>query len=804
MNEHFDIKTIENLYNEEEISGKSYLFCVDNDIDTLQDLKEYIVGLDKSVNVAGDLLMLIGTNQDLQIVEDSSNVQEIDLVKYVDLYNIAIKKCSVRTVNCLEDIKRIQRYPSINFFNFILMDRLYERIKYVKRAGQKTFEEIDEIAQFIKLNKCQALPTSTSEAGVIFVKSINLNDEHLVSSLWPVIHESKNKYSVRCKNAIELTFNEHNHSVVSLYNYFNSAECDVSQIKNVGKKTVQELNDFASIFIETVDNHIENGAENSHEHIICAKLRTVVGLNTNSVEIIRNSLTRHNRVPLFKLIDCVLKQDERDFMIISKCTRVYNGVEINVDITSSELGLTRERIRQLRNKIFADIMDSTNLWMQHFDFLYYAQYCMATCNRGNIYKDEDVDFSDDFIDVVLSELFKSDYTLIGDIQGSIMSFYDRNEALFIIPNNFVDVFNFEKLLVDIIDRVNEKVYEDYQLDINHHMLNYFVNSIRFDLIEDIMEYIRLMLYEKFQLVIEDDKVSFVKNANKTIPELVEDILEVNGNIMPLDDIYEVFSVKYPNMTKNKDTLRSNIGRSGRIVSISRSSNYALKEWEAKGIKTGTIRDLVYEFLQDFTTPQYLEDIEVYVRQHRPNTDACSIYNNISLDTRGLFELLVADDKRYIAINSHEYGDEFIHIKDTKRGVKRRTFQESIDSLYRFVLANDRLPFTSSPSDEEMRLGRFLGIARTKRLSCNLTVEEVDILNQFEEAHIDKEVSSDQYKWNLRYKELESYIILYKRLPTSKYEPALYTWLNKQKVNILKGQLKDNDTAKIHNLIELVL
>lgn len=804
MSTYSDITTIEYLYNEDEISGKSYLFCVDNEIDTLLDIKKYIAELNECENVADDLLRLVDIIPNSQAVEDSFSMQEVYITNCIERYNCAIKECSVRTLNCLKDIKHTQNYPSVDFFKFLLDDGLFERMKHVRRAGQKTFEEIYQIAQFIRSNNCHELLNSyTKEPETHTIKSLSLDDEPLIRCLWPVVQESKNKYSVRCQNVIDRIFNEMDNSLIRLYNYFNSAEFDVFNVKNVGRKTIQELSDFVAILVNMIDSHIKNEGANSREYIIEAQLRTIVGLSNSHVDIIINSMTLLKRVPLFLLIDCLFKQDERNFTIISTCTRVYNGSKVNVDNAVDSLLLTRERIRQLRNKIFSDTLSSVDLWKQNFDFSYYKQYCETSCNKGDIYKEENVDFSDDFIDVVLSVLFKSDYTLIGDVQGAIMSFYDRNEALFIVPNNLENIYDFEKFLADIISRVNEKVYEDYLLDINHHMLSYFKNSIRFDFIEDIMGYIRLMLYEKFQLVIEDGGVCFTKNANRTIPELVEDILESNGNIMSLDEIYEVFNENHPNLTKNKDTLRSNIGRSERIMPISRSGNYALKEWEAKGIKTGTIRDLVYEYLQGFKTPQQLEDIESFVRQYRPSTDANSIYNNISLDTRGLFELLAINDRRYIAISSHEYGEEFVDIKDSKRGVKRRTFQESIDALYCFVLANNRFPFTSSSSDEEMRLGRFLGIIRSKRDNHNLTEEEVDILKVFEETHGNKEISNDQYKWNLRYEELEDYVISHNRLPASKDQPSLYTWLNKQKRHISNGQLRDSDANKIRNLLELV-
>ncbi len=1015
MEEYSDIKTIEDLYNEEEISGKSYLFCVDNDIDTLQDLRKFIAEASSCENIPDDLIdfksNVASDNKINNIDADETVISTGDtkIDKYYNIYTLSKARCSVRTQNCLKQIELKWGYPSAEYFEFILSNDLMSKIKYIRGAGNKVYDEIKNIVGLLNADKNRTqisindyinvykiskssysiltkrlldnverrykFPTTdffnklintniktllretnadkhwtcrrqminiveklkkiqtediTSDLSimsptVVFEQSANnklrvkkegiikelwprfvdlqqnlsvrcsnvidkllseqndslvglynyfvspnfscknikgigkksvaelmtfridflsmasdcinisaqekdvtsdlslsvmgasypiannnvtgeLSDENanIQNELWPILIGLKQNLSVRCSNVIEKLINEHNNSLLELYNYFVSSNFSSKDIIGIGEKSGQELINFRREFISIVNDCIYNEGVNIAETVKIAKLENIVCLGSIDIALINTLANTLNRTPLFKLIDCVIKQDERAYTIISNCSRVYNGSKVNVDIVCDTLELTRERVRQLRFKIFYELIGKIGSWAQYFDFSHYKQYCTASWNKNNIFIDEGVDFSDDFIDVVSSVIFKDDYILVGDVQESMLSFYDRKEALFVVPSKLYSIFNFKEFLIDINQRIAEKTYEDYQLDLNHHVLNYFNDVIRFDFVDDIMEYIRLILFEKFQLVVDNGKITLKKNANKSIPEYIENILEENGAIMSLDEIYDEFERKYPGLTKSREALRGSIMRSNRVNAISRSGKYALKEWNSKGVKTGTIKDIIYDYLLGFSTPQSLESIEKYVIQHRPNTDANSIYNNLLLDNRGIFELLAFDDDRFVAISIHEYGDEYINIRENQQSTSRRTFQESMDALYSFVLENQRFPFTSAPSADEMRLGRFLSIVRAKRSNGKLTKKEESILNSFEIDNIDKEISNDQYKWNLRYKELENHIVTYNRLPSSRHEPSLYAWLSKQKGNTNKGLLRNEDAERIKTLLELVI
>ncbi len=806
MEEYSDIKTIEDLYNEEEISGKSYLFCVDNDIDTLQDLQKFIVeNTSCENNIPDDLLLLCNMSQQDEINQvDSSNIANYDCTSrpiyevvsvelHKQMYDLAIQGCSVRTKNCLDYIQSTHNYPSEDFFNYLFASSLPFQLKQIRNAGVKTIEEIQSIVRNIRANIVSGTQYNKTEV-------LNEDEEIKLAMLWTVITNIKQSLSVRCINMIDKIIAEHNNSLVQLYNYFSSSRFDIKSIKGIGKKSGEELVGFKKEIIFLIDDCLENNGANIISKIQRAKYETIVCLQESDIELIDHLSTTLGRTPLFKLIDCVINQDERTSIIALESTRIYNGVKVNIDSVCDTLGLTRERIRQLRNKFFADLIPKIELWTQHFDFSYYEQYCTASWDKNNIYLDEGVDFSDDFIDIVSSVLFREDYTLIGDMQECMMSFYDRKEALFIVPNDLADAFDFKVFLNDINQRVDGKIYEDYYLDLNHHILNYFKGIIKFDFVDSIMEYIRLMLFEKFQLIVDDGRVFFRKNSNKSLLEYIEEILEEKGDVMSLDEIYDVLESKYPGLTKSKTALRGSIIRSDRVDAISRSGKYALKEWNSKGIKTGTIRDIVYDYLLGYTTPQSLTNIESYVVQYRPGTDAKSIYSNLALDNKGLFTLLVLDDKRYVAISTHDYDSKFVNIKEGGSYTSKRTYQESFDVLYQFVLEYDRFPFLTSKDDEEVRISRFLSIARVRRKNNTLSEDELLILNRFESEFGDKEISKDQYNWNIRFSELENYILIYGKLPTVSSNTSLYTWVNKQKTSISQGKLREEDTVKIYNLL----
>lgn len=250
MEEYSDIKTIEDLYNEEEISGKSYLFCVDNDIDTLQDLRKFIAEASSCENIPDDLRTFATPisielchsgdgNVDLQNDKESFSIDNFILQKYEDIYTSEIKEYSVRAQNCIARIASEYNYPSDEFFNYLLAPGLETRLLSIRNSGKKTIKEICDMVECIKegLDNHNLYPAATIDA----YSQLKFEQGESLSDILFIIDPMKTKYSVRCQNVINKIISDNNNSIVRLYNYFRSTEYSPNKIRNIGKKTSVEL-----------------------------------------------------------------------------------------------------------------------------------------------------------------------------------------------------------------------------------------------------------------------------------------------------------------------------------------------------------------------------------------------------------------------------------------------------------------------------------------------------------------------------------------------------------------------------------
>jgi DNA-directed RNA polymerase delta subunit len=73
-----------------------------------------------------------------------------------------------------------------------------------------------------------------------------------------------------------------------------------------------------------------------------------------------------------------------------------------------------------------------------------------------------------------------------------------------------------------------------------------------------------------------------------------------------------------------------------VVAIGKTSTYALASWSQ--VKTGTIKQLAKEFLENHEHPVHLSDLSKHVNKFR-KTHEKNVYSNLKLDRTGTFVFL---------------------------------------------------------------------------------------------------------------------------------------------------------------------
>jgi hypothetical protein len=103
-----------------------------------------------------------------------------------------------------------------------------------------------------------------------------------------------------------------------------------------------------------------------------------------------------------------------------------------------------------------------------------------------------------------------------------------------------------------------------------------------------------------------------------------------------------------------------------VAAIGKTSTYALKEWDT--VKTGTIKELVKEFLEASQEPKHISEIAVYVNKFRKTTDK-NILSNLKLDKTNTYVFFKLG---YIGLKYKQYKNIQIQSDKKTRGRKPRT------------------------------------------------------------------------------------------------------------------------------------
>ncbi|MDD3739208.1 MAG: hypothetical protein PHP31_07950 [Lentimicrobiaceae bacterium] len=225
---------------------------------------------------------------------------------------------------------------------------------------------------------------------------------------------------------------------------------------------------------------------------------------------------------------------------------------------------------------------------------------------------------------------------------------DRGANFYLIKTSLVQVFNFGMFIKKLEGNLKKLHKTDYICN-DTKLLNKFLIN-KHPLTQEIVDACYTIL-SKTVGVSTDKEGRFVikRNSHVKISEYILKIFE--GHKEPIDistlisELKNRYGVDY---SGKKQNLRSYLLNVEEVLPIGKTGTYKLKSWE--NVKSGTIRDLVKDYLLKFDEPKHIKDIHAYISKYR-NTSLYSLKNNIGLDQSGTFDIF---QYGYIGLKSKKY------------------------------------------------------------------------------------------------------------------------------------------------------
>lgn len=466
--------------------------------------------------------------------------------------------------------------------------------------------------------------------------------------------------SVRARNALNTERRRHS-SFGSFYEHLKKLKYGTLKLKNVGEKTEAEILKFIHHLEIKELNEYSDGSDAILTFLYAVASEYKFELTELLIQDVR---TDDYHVKILRLLQyvfdhSVLIKANYKFVLQTYVHLDSETHEPKLDDLGDELNITRERVRQLKLKIYSEITRFSDFIRQFSrDFIptEYQSYIQSPFvyfgpdNRDNINQVEGTSFSTETIITFLAAL-RPDTFLLDQV---------KNNHFLIVTSVNTDQEHIETLLGAIHAELHKNIYNESILSIRELVSKHtpsFDPVVESDLAETLVKTFSIA----YGLMVNTNgDLRLPPNSKKNLEHHIEDILNKFKTPLKLNAIVdELKGLTLPD-EYSEGAIRSAIYKSENIITISKSGTYALKSWESaeSDIRGGTILDICHEYLSKTEYPTHIYDIYLHVKKYR-NTSAKSIATNLKLDTKKRFTLL---GNEYYGLSDRVYDLNLLKIK----------------------------------------------------------------------------------------------------------------------------------------------
>ncbi|WP_420378766.1 HNH endonuclease [Gilvibacter sp.] len=334
----------------------------------------------------------------------------------------------------------------------------------------------------------------------------------------------------------------------------------------------------------------------------------------------------------------------------------YFGFMLNESLSIDELAerttLTRERVRQLKNKCIKEFEITFSFFREpYFRSEFDNYFTELDFSRENVkqFKDEvnrkyGVSFSIEFYTKIIALIYGL-HTVgnLNDVMSQNSNSSTRNiwSDIYLQTDEQIKKFNFEAF-VDFVAAFNYKNNGYYKDDISLSLGDYLEAPLS---VEEIEFYGTILKneFDDFDIVLLAEEAIIKRNSYVSKHEYVEKVLTDLGGLEYVDTIVRELNKQYPSIDKwDEEIVRSNTLRQSQFYTVGKSGLYGLKS--VKDVRQiagdGTLNDIMKLHLESKDDPVHIFDLLENINQIFPRKKTLhSVHSILEQDSRDMFEKL---------------------------------------------------------------------------------------------------------------------------------------------------------------------
>lgn len=713
---------------------------------------------------------------------------DIPFLDYV--YDRIVTKEYPSSAILLSDLRSRTEYASVFYDKVLDMD--IPKARKELGVGEVSAKEVNRLCDMMRVivhNPGSKRVFEESEKAELFAPHIELlmTSEHIRT------YHSYQKFMESC-----------NTSVLDFYLKVVGASKQTIKFQGLNASKSRELLDKFKSLIPKIDAFLA-GAKTGPAVMYNSQLYKL-SLTDEQMDNIVSINENTGHFPLFTAISYLMsKMDDRKFEIARRgLNTIYGQTVQDLNDIAHSLSISRERVRQLRDSCLDDLLLYPRTIFRTGLLDNYVYTAQSEYDFKHIRLEEGVNFSNEYITCCIA-ISNPDLHVVGDTRKALLKTSGTVRRLYLVPNRINKLFDFEKFILAVDEMLKEKRFYPYRDDLEIFVRGLIKKSVSDGNFYDIVKECRQILLKGYPDNIINSQIFFPSNARKTIPYLIEDILREFNRPMTAEEICEQLNQRYPDLEQTPSKIGPNALRNSNIVAVSRSSTYALSEWNYTEKRGGTIRDIVEEYLNSLIEPiASLSDICEYIAKYRNNVKSNSVRSNLLAESSNKFSLFYKDDVIYIGYSDYTFDESYVLQEKRQR---RRSFKDSVALLEKFIQDNHRFPYSSGVSAEEIRLSRFLGVCKANIRKGLLGPDEQASIERIESEYEqykgkkERVTKEDAIPWMDCLENFVTYITINDVLPPEESYEAV--WYNENKALYDSGQLEQDKRTAFTALVKIV-
>jgi hypothetical protein len=642
---------------------------------------------------------------------------------------LAHKKISVRAYNCCRSAGLLTLTQIVDFGHDPT------RFCELRNSGRKTVRELDELCTEYKNSnesgfKQEALPDTVEELSAAAMSFFEAEFVRL-----------RNALSVRGRHLCDSVWT----SFGDVLSYMDYTPVQFSKKFGGKKKSSEELYYMLYQFKEF---YRQNKDRSDRELEMSQLERLFPFLSDKDLKYVDAFRLEYGRCPmLYILRSYFAATTERRDLLYAYRFGILTGTYRKSGDVGDAYQISSERVRQL---VQGYKLDGSMSFMTYNDWGFYiANAPVVLTKHSSFYKD-----------VSSSEDIKEGYDAFAGLLGAAVGYRK-------IRKNGERIYlrgDMEKKAKQIFASLEKVLSERYAHDVAIPLVD-IVGCHPMS-----QEIAKVFLKEVFEVEIGLDDILEIKHGKIDVAGVVIEILSTAGCPLYLHEIYGLFKERYPDYKyEDASHLHRYIIASQEIVSLGKSGQYALKEWN---LFTGCIKDCAYMILKKVREPMPDDELVEKVLRYFPDSNYRSIMSTLVADPKERF-VHYTDSSVWLA----EKG----HLTDKVRIRPKIGYDDRLEDLKNFLITNGRWPFASG-GDEESSLTRWIYNHTHENVLPGYSEEEAIQIKELQKEYSYYPHNVPEYDfWNMC-TDFKNFVRKNSRLPemasSRKKEKELATWFDK--------------------------